>query len=221
MTNQHESIPHPPITARAEWEAARAELLRAEKSLTRERDRINALRRRLPMVHMTKDYVFDGPDGAMSFAEVFAGKRQLIMYHFMFGPDWEAGCPVCTAYINELGDLSSLATRDARFVVVARAPYAKIAAHKAAFDIKHPMYSSFRSTFNFDMGMSSDTGEGQGMSVFFRLDDQVYHTYTTQQRGVEGLTGVDAFLDITPYGRQQDFEDSPAGWPQRPTYGEA
>ena len=81
------------------------------------------------------------------------------------------------------------------------------------------MYSSFRSTFNFDMGMSSDTGEGQGMSVFFRIQDQVYHTYTTQQRGVEGLTGVDAFLDITPYGRQQDFEDSPPGWPQRPTYG--
>jgi len=219
MTSAEDSVPHPPITTRATWEQARAELLVAEKALTRERDRINALRRRLPMVPVSAEYVFDGPDGALSFADLFAGQRQLIMYHFMYGPEWEAGCPVCTAYLNELGDLSILGTRDTRFVVVGRAPYAKIAAHKAAFGMKHPMYSSFRSTFNFDMGMSSDTGEGQGMSVFFRMGTAVYHTYTTTQRGVEGLTGVDAFLDITPYGRQQDFEDSPPGWPQRPTYG--
>jgi predicted dithiol-disulfide oxidoreductase (DUF899 family) len=173
MASSKESVPHPPITERAQWEHARAELLLAEKALTRERDRINALRRRLPMVPVTTPYVFDGPDGALSFADLFAGQRQLIMYHFMFGPDWDAGCPVCTAYLNELGDLSLLETRDTRFVVVGRAPYAKIATHKAAFAMKHPMYSSFRSTFNQDMGMSSDTGEGQGMSVFFRLGTDV------------------------------------------------
>jgi predicted dithiol-disulfide oxidoreductase (DUF899 family) len=103
---------------------------------------------------------------------------------------------------------------------VAHAPIAKILDHKARAGIRFPMYSAFRNTFNYDFAMStSDGGEGQGVSVFFQRDGQVYHTYTTQQRGVEGLTSFDAFLDITPYGRQQDFEDSPAGWPQHPTYG--
>ncbi len=219
MTSSEDAVPHPPITTRATWEQARAELLVAEKALTRERDRVNALRRRLPMVPVSATYQFDGDEGPCSFAQLFAGHRQLIMYHFMFGPTWEAGCPVCTAYLNELGDLSSLTTRDTRFVVMARAPIAKIQAHKAANNMHVPIYSAFRSTFNEDMGMSDAEGEAQGVSVFFRMSTDVYHTYTTTQRGVEGLTGVDAFLDITPYGRQQDFEDSPPGWPQRPTYG--
>jgi predicted dithiol-disulfide oxidoreductase (DUF899 family) len=103
---------------------------------------------------------------------------------------------------------------------VAHAPIAKILDHKVKAGIRFPMYSAFGNTFNYDFAMSTpDGGEGQGVSVFFQLDGQVYHTYTTQQRGVEGLTSFDAFLDITPYGRQQDFEDSPAGWPQHPTYG--
>ena len=214
-----ESNPHPPVSDRSTWQQARAELLAAEKALTRERDRVNALRRRLPMVAL-ENYVFDGDAGELRFVDLFAGQRQLIIYHFMFGPEWEAGCPVCTGYMNELCDLSTLAQRDTTFAIVARAPIHKILDHKHKAGIRFPMYSSFRSTFNFDMGMSSaDGGEGQGMSVFFQLDGQVYHTYTTTQRGVEGLTSFDALLDITPYGRQQDFEDSPPGWPQRPTYG--
>ena len=137
----------------------------------------------------------------------------------MYGPDWDAGCPVCTAHMKAMGGLDSLAERDTTFAIVARAPIHKINAYKATTGIRFPFYSSYRSSFNFDMDMSSvDGGEGQGMSVFFQMNGNVYHTYTAQQRGVEGITNVDAFLDITPYGRQQDFEDSPAGWPQRPTY---
>lgn len=216
MTPEH--IPHPPITDRQSWTEARQSLLAAEKALTRERDRVNALRRRLPMVPV-ENYQFEGPDGALRLSDVFAGQRQLIVYHFMFGPDWDAGCPVCTHYMNELCDLSGLATRDTTFAIVARAPIAKIMAHKAATGIRFPFYSSYGSQFNYDFNVSDERGEGQGVSVFFRMDEQVYHTYSTYQRGVEGLTSWDAFLDITPYGRQQDFEDSPPGWPQRSTYG--
>jgi predicted dithiol-disulfide oxidoreductase (DUF899 family) len=212
-------IAHPPITTRDAWEQARQELLLAEKELTRQRDRVNAARRRLPMVPV-ENYLFDSAQGEVRFVDLFAGQRQLIIYHFMFGPEWEVGCPVCTGYMNELCDLSPLAKRDTTFAIVAHAPIAKILDHKAKAGIRFPMYSAFGNTFNYDFAMSTpDGGEGQGMSVFFQLDGQVYHTYTTQQRGVEGLTSFDAFLDITPYGRQQDFEDSPAGWPQHPTYG--
>jgi len=212
-------IPHPPIITRDEWAKARQELLLAEKELTRQRDRINAARRRLPMVPV-ENYLFDGEQGEVRFVDLFAGQRQLIIYHFMFGPEWDVGCPVCTGYMNELCDLSNLAKRDTTFAIVAHAPIAKILDHKARAGIRFPMYSAFRNTFNYDFAMSTpEGGEGQGVSVFFQLDGQVYHTYTTQQRGVEGLTSFDAFLDITPYGRQQDFEDSPVGWPQHPTYG--
>jgi len=212
-------IPHPPITTRDEWAKARQELLLAEKELTRQRDRINATRRRLPMVPV-ENYLFDGDQGEVRFVDLFAGQRQLIIYHFMFGPEWEVGCPVCTGYMNSLCDLSRLAQRDTTFAIIAHAPIAKILDHKTRAGIRFPMYSAFRNTFNYDFVMSTpEGGEGQGVSVFFQLEGQVYHTYTTQQRGVEGLSSVDAFLDITPYGRQQDFEDSPAGWPQNPTYG--
>jgi predicted dithiol-disulfide oxidoreductase (DUF899 family) len=206
-----EQIAHPPVADRQTWAEARHALLVAEKALTRERDRVNALRRRLPMVPV-ENYQFEGPDGALRLSDVFAGQRQLIIYHFM--------CPVCTHYMNELCDLSNLAERDTTFAIVAQAPFAKIQAHKTATGIRFPFYSSYGSQFNYDFNVSDERGEGQGVSVFFRIDDQVYHTYSTYQRGVEGLTSWDAFLDITPYGRQQDFEDSPPGWPQRPTYGE-
>jgi predicted dithiol-disulfide oxidoreductase (DUF899 family) len=215
MTAEH--IPHPPIANREVWTQERQALLVAEKALTRERDRVNALRRRLPMVPVA-DYLLDGPRGELRLSDVFAGQRQLIVYHFMFGPDWDAGCPVCTNYMNELCDLSNLAQRDTTFAIIARAPIAKIMSHKAATGIRFPFYSAYRSRFNYDFNVSDENGEGQGVSVFFRMNDQVYHTYSTYQRGVEGLTSWDAFLDITPYGRQQDFEDSPPGWPQRPTY---
>ena len=127
---ENETIPHPPIVDRAAFDDARAALLAEEKWLTKQKDRINALRRRLPMVKMEKDYRFQGPNGDMSFADLFDGTRQLIMYHFMFGPEQEVGCPVCTGYMKELGDLSNLKKWDARFITVGLAPYAKLAAQR-------------------------------------------------------------------------------------------
>ena len=216
---EEENIPHPPIVDRATFDDARAALLAEEKWLTKQKDRINALRRRLPMVKMEKDYRFQGPDGDMSFADLFDGTHQLIIYHFMFGPTQEVGCPVCTGYMKELADLSKLRNWDARFITIGRAPYAKLAAHREASGFHIPFYSSLGSDFNFDFEVSDERGEGQGISVFFRIGEDVYLTYLTRQRGVEGLVSYDALLDITPFGRQLDFEDSPPGWPQRPTYG--
>ena len=213
------TIPHPPIVTMAEWETASAVLLAEEKALTRMYDRVAAQRRRLPMVLMDPAYRFYGPTGELTFAQLFNGLRQLVIYHFMYGADDSAGCPVCTGYMKSLPDLSDMERRDTRFIIVARAAFEKLEAHRVASGIRFPMYSSLGSRFNYDMGVSDERGEGQGVSVFFRLGDEVYLTYQTRQRGVEGLDASQAFLDRTPYGRQQDFEDSPAGWPQYPTYG--
>jgi predicted dithiol-disulfide oxidoreductase (DUF899 family) len=163
----------------------------------------------------------------------------LVVYHFMFDPRWDDGCATCTRYVNGLNGLSALHSRDATFALVSRAPYAKLAAWKERQGWTVPWYSSYGSDFNYDFHVTFDDsvaptehnyrsvdipkdeqpGEGQGLSVFFRLDDAVCHTYSTYARGVEGLTNGYSFLDVTPYGRQEDFEDSPPGWPQRPTYG--
>ena len=120
-----EDIPHPPIVAREEWLAARIKHLEHEKELTRHRDRVTAERRRLPMVRIEKDYVFDGPAGKQSLADLFDGRRQLIVYHFMFAPEWEEGCPSCTGYVDALGDLTLLQERDTSFVLISRAPLVK------------------------------------------------------------------------------------------------
>lgn len=234
-----DTIPHPPIVTYDEWLAARRELLAREKELTKARDALNASRRRLPMVKLEKDYRFVGPDGEAKFADLFEGRRQLVIYHFMFDPRWDEGCGTCTRYINGLTGFESLHQRDATFALVSRAPYAKLAAWKERQGWSIPWYSSFGSDFNYDFHVTFDEsvaptmhnfrpvtiprdeqpGEGQGLSVFFRLGDDVFHTYSTYSRGVEGLNSGYTFLDITPYGRQEDFEDSPPGWPQRPTYG--
>ena len=123
--------PHPPVASRDQWLAERKKLLAHEKELTKHRDRVNAERRRLPMVKIEKDYVFDGPNGKRSLKDLFDGRRQLIVYHFMFDPAWDKGCPGCTGYVNALGDLSLLNDRDTTFVLVSRAPLAKLEAYKA------------------------------------------------------------------------------------------
>ena len=237
MANETTEIPHPPIRSEDEWLTARLELLAQEKELTRQKDRINAARRRLPMVKVSKEYTFDGPEGKVSLLDLFAGKRQLIVHHFMFGPDWKAGCPGCTGHVNAIGDLSLLDERDTKYVIVSRAPLEKLNAYKEEQGWNHPWYSSGEGDFNFDFNVSfregekdakynyaprgrADEGEGPGMSVFFRVGDDIYHTYSVYARGLEPITDSYQFLDLTPYGRQEDFEDSPAGWPQKPTYGE-
>ena len=237
-------IAHPPITSREEWLVARKALLAKEKELTRHIDTVNAVRRRLPMVRLDRHYVFDGEHGETNLLELFDDRRQLIVYHFMFGPDAENGCPGCTGLVNALGDLSMLGERDTTMVLVSRAPYPKLERYKAARGWTLPWFSSYRSDFNYDFHATQDEskapiehnflsraeleqrgelrfakGENHGLSVFFRLDDTVFHSYSTYARGCDGLTNSYSLLDTTPYGRQEDFEESPTGWPQRPTYG--
>src|SRR5262245_44747245 len=244
--SQHldETIPHPPIVTRAQWLAARKELLVHERELTRHYDRVSAERRRLPMVKIDKDYRFDRPGGKCDLKALFEHRRQLIIYHFMFDPAWEKGCPSCTWYIDALGDLSMLGEHDTTFVLVSRAPLAKLQAYKKERGWDIPWFSSFGNDFNYDFHVTNDPtirppeynyrskseneahtspnnllGEEHGLSVFFRLGDDVFHTYSAYARGTEPYGDARALLDITPYGRQQDFEASPPGWPQNPTYG--
>lgn len=240
------AIPHPPVASRDEWLAKRKALLLHEKELTKHLDAVNAMRRRLPMVRLEKAYAFEGPDGKVSLAELFEGRHQLIVYHFMFDPEWEKGCTGCTGFVNAIGDLSMLRQRDTRFVAVSRAPFAKLAKYKGEQGWTIPWYSSHGSDFNYDFHVTLDEsvappeynfrskedlrkrseeepwflkGELHGLSVFFKVNGDVFHTYSSYARGVEGLTDAYRLLDCTPYGRQEDFEDSPEGWPQKPTYG--
>ena len=237
-------VPHPPIVSHGQWLGERKKLLAHEKELTRQYDRVNAERRRLPMVRIEKDYVFDGPDGKRRLKELFEARRQLAIYHFMFDPSWDKGCPGCTSYANAIGDLSMLNQHDTAFAFVSRAPLAKLEAYKVQKGWDIAWYSSFGGDFNYDFHVTNDekvapveynyrnkaeleankvpnaiTGEEHGLSVFFRMGDDVFHTYWAYARGTEALTNSRALLDMTPYGRQQDFEDSPPGWPQKPTYG--
>ena len=237
-------VPHPPIVSREQWLAARKKLLAQEKELTKQYDRVNAERRRLPMVKIEKNYMFDGPGGEESLLDLFQGRRQLVVYHFMFDPAWEKGCQGCTAYANSIGDLSLLDKCDTTFVMVSRAPLSKLEAYKERQGWPFAWVSSLGSEFNYDFHVTNDekiapveynyrnkaeleankvpnaiTGEEHGLSVFFRIGEDVFHTYSAYARGTEALTDARALLDMTPYGRQQDFEDSPRGWPQRPTYG--
>jgi len=242
---QTDTAAHPRIAGREAWLAERLRLLEDEKDLTRRYDAVNAKRRRLPMVGLEKRYEFDGPDGRATLLDLFDGRRQLIVYHFMFDPEWDKGCPGCTGFVDSLGDLSMLGERNTSFALVSRAPPARLAAFRASKAWPWPWFSSFGSDFNYDFHVTQDEriapveynyrakaelerrtdepwflkGEQHGLSVFFRVDDRVYHTYSTYGRGVERLTDAYSLLDLTPWGRQEDFEDSPEGWPQRPTYG--
>jgi predicted dithiol-disulfide oxidoreductase (DUF899 family) len=216
---ERERVPSPKVVTAGEWSTQRQALLEQEKELTRQLDRVNAARRRLPMVKVEKKYTFEGRNGKVTLLDLFEGRRQLIVYHFMFDPAWEKGCPGCTGLVDALGDLSMLAQRDTSYTLISRAPLAKLEAFKKAKGWNRPWYSSFGSDFNRDFGATVDKGETHGLSVFFRLDNDVFHTYSTYQRGTESLTDSYALLDRTPYGRQEDFEDSPPGWPQKPTYG--
>jgi predicted dithiol-disulfide oxidoreductase (DUF899 family) len=153
----------PRIASRDEWLAARKDLLTREKDLTRQRDALNIERRNLPMIEIEKDYVFDGPDGKVRLIDLFEGRRQLIIYHFMFDPDWEEGCPSCTAGTDELspGFLEHLHVRDTSYALVSRAPLAKLERWKAQRGWDHlAWYSSFGTDFNYDFGVTIDESVG-------------------------------------------------------------
>ncbi len=212
----------PQVVSPTEWQAARDKLLTKEKQATRARDALAAERRRLPMVRIDKDYVFDGPDGKARLLDLFDGRRQLIVYHFMFAPGvdgWPAaGCPGCSQFVDNLGHLAHLHARDTSLVLVSRAPLANLQRYQARMGWRIPWFSSAGSDFNSDFGLTSDAGETFGLSVFFRDDGRVFRSYFTTRRGVEALGSVWTFLDLTPLGRQEDWEDSPPGTPQTPPY---
>lgn len=203
----------PEIVSQTEWEHARAALLDKEKAATRASDALAAERRRLPMVEVGKDYVFEGPGGTYSLPELFAGRRQLIVYHHMLRPGDEAPCEGCCMFVDSLGNLSHLHARDTSLVIVARAPVEESEALRRRMGWTVPWYST-TDDFNADMGIR----HGFGLSVFLRDGQRVYRTYFTSGRGVEALGSVWTFLDLTPLGRQEIWEDSPAGWPQTPPY---
>jgi predicted dithiol-disulfide oxidoreductase (DUF899 family) len=226
----------PKVVSRGEWLEARTRLLAEEKAMTRARDTLNTKRRELPMVEIDKDYRFEGSEGTVGLLDLFDGRRQLIVQHFMFDPSWDDGCPSCTAASDEIspGLLAHLHARDTTLVVVSRAPLAKLERYKAKRGWTHPWYSSFGSDFNYDFNVTIDAsvtpvmwnfrtlpeleavgmgwlGEGSseqpGYSVFLRDGDRVFHTYSMYARGTESLGGSYYFLDTTALGRQEEWEE--------------
>jgi predicted dithiol-disulfide oxidoreductase (DUF899 family) len=216
----------PPVVTAEDWQAKRDALLVKEKEATRARDALAAERRRLPMVRIDKDYVFDGPDGKATLLDLFEGRRQLLLYHFMFGPNQDAGCDGCSMFVDQIGHLAHLHARDVSFALVSRAPIDKLEAYRKRMDWKIPWYSSFESGFNVDFGVGPETppegvyqdGESFGLSVFLRDGEDIYRTYFTTARGAEALGSVWTFLDLTPLGQQEEWEDSPEGYPQTKPY---
>ena len=213
---------YPQIASREEWQQARDQLLVKEKAATRARDALAAERRRLPMVRIEKDYVFEGPHGKVSLPDLFEGRRQLIIYHFMFAPDvdgWpSAGCPGCSMVVDHIGHLAHLHARDTSLALVSRAPLANLESYKKRMGWTLPWFSSAGTDFNDDFGVTTAEGENFGLSVFLREGDTVFHTYFTGARGVEVLDTNFTLLDMTPFGRQEEWEDSPPGWPQTAPY---
>lgn len=204
----------PKTVSSAEWQAEIDRLRIKEKELTLAHDALNAMRRRLPMVKIEKSYEFDGEDGNVSLLDLFDGQTQLIVYHFMFAPDADAGCPGCSWVTDAMSHPAHLRARDTSIVLVSRAPLEKLLAYKKRMGWDLPWVSSFGSDFNYDFNATNEDGENHVASVFLRDGDQIYRTYYTDQRGVEHLGSHWTYLDLTPYGRQEPWEETPEGWPK-------
>jgi predicted dithiol-disulfide oxidoreductase (DUF899 family) len=203
----------PKIVSTAEWQRARDELLIAEKEATRTLDDIAARRRRLPMVSFEDKYEFEGPEGKRTLLDLFDGQVQLAVYQFMdIGPD--AFCPGCTHFTNNVTNLGTLAGDGVAWATISNMPLAQIEAYKAKKGWTMPFLSSRGTTFAADCGADYFM-----LSMFLRDGADIYRTYSTTSRGVDRLLFANNILDLAVYGRQQDWEDSPPGWPQHPTYG--
>jgi len=213
--NDDDATALPDIVDARTWEAALAELRTREKAATRELDAIAAARRRLPMVELP-DYTLEGPDGPVRLVDIFAGQRQLIVYNHMWFPGEEWQCSGCTGFTSQFTRLEFLAGYDARFVIVTPGPIDQALAYKARVGNRMEWYSTANSPFGADMG--APLGGGFQVNVFLRDGDTVYRTYNTQGRGCEQLSYTFPLIDLLPYGRQEEWQDSPPGWPQSPTY---
>jgi predicted dithiol-disulfide oxidoreductase (DUF899 family) len=203
----------PEVVSPEEWAAARESLLAREKEATRARDALAAERRRQPAVEYRGGYLFEGPDGPATLIDMFDGRPQLIVYHFMFEPGGEP-CGGCSMFTDNVGHLAHLNARDTTLALVSPAPQAEIQPFKDRMEWTLPWYSTADNGFNADCGVTT----GFGLSVFLRDGDRALRTYFTSQRGVEALGSVWTFLDLTPFGRQESWEDSPAGRPQAGPY---
>lgn len=215
--------------SRTDWLLARKALLEREKALTRERDALSTQRRALPWVRVDKDYRFETEDGARTLAELFDGCTQLLVYHFMYAPDWEVGCKSCSFWADSFdGSVAHLRQRDTRLTAVSRAPLATLLAFRQRMGWSFPWASSRESEFNFDFGVSfhPDDEDGvynyapkrfaapelPGLSAFIRDGETVYHTYSAYGRGIEPFNATYALLDMTPLGRQEDGAGDTMAW---------
>ena len=207
-----------PIVNQDEWQASINAIRLKEKEHMRRQDILNAERRRLPLLKIEKDYKFAGADGSASLLDLFAGRKQLIVYHFMYGPDAPQPCVGCSMMVDNMGHISHLHARNTSLVLVARSPYARLADVKKRMGWDIPWYSSFGSDFNQDFGAITDSGEMFGVSVFIRDGTDIYRSYHTTKRGAEYLGSIFTYLDLTPMGRQELWEDSPEGIEQTPPY---
>ncbi len=217
--------PAHPVVSKEEWLRARVALLAREKDLTRQRDELSRQRRELPWVRVEKTYRFAGPKGTEALADLFRGRSQLVVYHFMFGPDWEEGCPSCSLLCDHVdGALVHLEHRDVTLTAVSRAPFPKIEAFKRRMGWRFPWVSSHGSDFNYDFHVSATDEEKRGGKVYYNYrtedflvedlpgisvflkdaDGRIYHTYSAYARGGEPLIGAYAWLDLVPKGRDEE-----------------
>jgi predicted dithiol-disulfide oxidoreductase (DUF899 family) len=204
----------PEIVSADEWQAERSDLLTAEKEATRLLDRIAARRRRLPMVRFENSYVFDSPSGPTTLLDLFQDQPQLAVYQFMNNGPGQF-CGGCTHFSNNVADLDTLQANGVAWATVSDMPLSQIEPYRAEKGWTMPFVSSAGTSFAADC----DASEGFMLTMFMRDNDDIYRTYNTTQRGVDRVLFANNILDLAVYGRQEDWEDSPAGWPQFPTYG--
>lgn len=203
----------PNVVSREEWLEARKVLLEKEKEVTLARDMIAEERRRLPMVKVEKDYTFEGPNGSrLTLLDLFEGRRQLIVRHYMFSPGAKVGCAGCSMQADSVGELAHMWARDTTFAMISRAPVADFEPFKARMGWTIPWYSSFGSDFNYDYEVSTEKGESPGVSAFYRDGEDVYFTYSIFDRGGDIFKSFYNYLDITHLGRQEDQLDHPWDW---------
>ena len=216
-TGTHDEMKTPPMVTSQEWEAARQQLLVKEKELTQVRDALAALRRRMPWMAIEKEYSFEGPQGKASLLDLFEGRPQLIIYRAFFEPGvfgWpDHACRGCSFGADQVAHLSHLNARDTTLVYASPAPQAEITRLKARMGWQMPWYT-FTDSFDVDFGVD----QWHGHNVFFRDGDKVFRTYFINNRGDEAMGTTWSYLDLTPLGRQETWEDSPAGYPQTPPY---